>query len=82
MSSFRAGLATGLVLVLAFSVAAMADFEQGFETDTVGWDLFGGSFDAVRVPSGNGGITSATGDWHALVGIDVGGARTAGNGGG
>jgi hypothetical protein len=44
---------------------ATADFSQGFETDTSGWDVFGGVYNATRVASGTGGITSADGSWHA-----------------
>lgn len=40
-------------------------FSNGFETDTAGWNVFGGGFDATRVPSGTNGITSASGSFHA-----------------
>jgi len=49
-----------------------AGFFQGFEADAVGWDVFGGSFDASRVASGTNGITSRTGAFH--------GQLSAGNG--
>jgi PEP-CTERM motif len=51
------------------SSRAQADtivFQQGFETNNAGWDAFGGSFDAPRVPSGTNGVTSASGSFHGL----------------
>jgi hypothetical protein len=45
--------------------ATAQDYFNGFETDTAGWDVFGGPFDAVRMPDGSFGIPSASGDWHA-----------------
>ncbi|MCA9054177.1 MAG: hypothetical protein KDA75_10095 [Planctomycetaceae bacterium] len=52
--------------VMQFATAVEgADYFNGFEVDTAGWDVFGGSFDAARVPTGTGGISSAEGDWHA-----------------
>ncbi len=40
-------------------------YSNGFETDTAGWDVFGGTNDATRVASGTHGITSAAGSFHA-----------------
>ena len=40
-------------------------FFNGFETNIEGWDVFGGDFDAIRVPSGTDGVDSASGDYHA-----------------
>ncbi|MBI3465480.1 MAG: PEP-CTERM sorting domain-containing protein [Planctomycetes bacterium] len=40
-------------------------YSNGFESDTAGWDAFGGAFNATRVPSGTNGITSASGGFHA-----------------
>ena len=56
-----------LVMLLGSNISANATtiFDQGFEIDTSGWDVFGGSFDATRVASGNNGITSASGGFHA-----------------
>lgn len=56
------------------STQATIIYSQGFETDNSGWDAFGGSFDATRVPSGTNGITSASGGFHAesTVGTGVG----------
>ena len=42
-----------------------AGFSQGFEADNSGWNLFGGTNDAVRVPSGTHGVVSRTGAFHA-----------------
>jgi hypothetical protein len=66
-----------VVLLVVVSGAVRADTFQGFETDIAGWNVFGAPFDAVRVPSGTAGITSASGNWHALVGVG-----SAGNWGG
>jgi hypothetical protein len=43
-------------------------FFNGFEADISGWDVFGGSFNAVRVISGSNGVSSSSGDWRAEVG--------------
>ena len=71
--------AASTALVLSFGLAASAtasDFFNGFETDTSGWTVFGGAFDASRLPSGTNGIASATGSFHAQ------GTGAAGNWGG
>jgi hypothetical protein len=47
------------------AATARADYIQGFETDTAGWNVFGGSLDAVRVASGANGVPSASGSFHA-----------------
>lgn len=62
------------ILFLALPAHA-ADFFNGFEINTAGWDVFGGAFDAVRVPnntdaipgpdSGTDGTPSADAGWHA-----------------
>ncbi len=49
------------------SAVAHADSFQGFETDISSWDVFGGAFNATRVPSSTNGITSAAGSFHAEV---------------
>ena len=78
----------GAVLAAALASAGGAramPFFNGFETDIAGWDVFGGSFNAVRVPSGTGGITSATGAFHGLAGAAAtnwGGYTSAFPGGG
>lgn len=56
-----------LTLILSFAIAntVSANFFQGFETDTSGWDVFGGNYNATRVASGTNGITSHTGGFHA-----------------
>jgi len=53
--------------VLAFddSSNTATGFNQGFEVDVIGWDVFGGTFNATRVASGTNGITSAMGSFHA-----------------
>ncbi len=43
-------------------------FDQGFETDNSGWDVFSSGLHAIRVPSGTNGITSRTGSYHAEAG--------------
>jgi len=48
-----------------FAAAPPAPFFNGFETDIEGWDAFGGTFNATRVPSGTNGVTSRTGAFHA-----------------
>ncbi len=54
-------------LMLAATSPAQAGvlYSNGFETDIAGWNVFGGSFDATRVPSGTNSITSASGSFHA-----------------
>ena len=56
-----------MLLALSFAIAnsVSANFFQGFEVNNNGWNVFGGTFDAVRVPSGTHGITSHTGSFHA-----------------
>lgn len=41
-----------------------ADFFQGFETDNSGWNVYGGTNDATRVPSGTNGITASSGNYY------------------
>lgn len=51
------------------SSRAQADtiqFQQGFETDNSGWNVFGGQYDAARVASGTNGVASSSGGFHAL----------------
>jgi hypothetical protein len=48
---------------------------NGFESNIAGWDAFGGSFNATRVPSGTNGVASASGGFHAQ---SSGGALNAG----
>ena len=78
MQKFQtAAASTALILGMAIVAPAMAsDFFNGFETDASGWNVFGGAFDANRVPSGTNGIASATGSFHAE------GITAAGNWGG
>jgi len=46
-----------------------AAFSQGFEgLDNSGWNIFGGQYDAIAVPSGTHGIASRTGAAHGEVG--------------
>jgi hypothetical protein len=59
-------LVAGLAVTASTALASTpAPFFNGFETDTAGWNVFGGQYDAVRVPSGTDGVTSATGSFHA-----------------
>ncbi len=59
-----ASVFAALMFVTSTAQAATIQFSNGFETDNSGWNVFGGTFDATRVPSGTGGITSATGGFH------------------
>lgn len=54
-----------LTISLAIANTVSANFFQGFETDNNGWNVFGGTLDATRVPSGTNGITSHSGSFHA-----------------
>ena len=69
------------LLVIVFLAAAGSGngqtvYFQGFETDISGWDVFGGTFDAVRVASGTNSIASKTGSFHGeAVGSGVGGTE-------
>jgi hypothetical protein len=69
MRHFRS-MFTALSVVALFTLAgpsvAAPGFNQGFETDNSGWNDFGGSNDAVRVPSGTNGVPSASGSFHAV----------------
>ena len=60
-------IACGLAAFGASSSASaqVALFSNGFESDLNGW--FGLSTPAVRVPTGSGGIASASGAFHATV---------------
>lgn len=64
-------MTTRILALLAVSLlatpAAASDWTQDFESDTSGWDVFGGALDATRVPSGSHGIPSAGGAFHAEV---------------
>ncbi len=66
--------ATSLLMLAALAASGVAaastpaPFFNGFETDTHGWDVFGGQYDATRVVSGTHGVASRTGSWHAEAG--------------
>jgi hypothetical protein len=66
---FKLSAALRCALVLLAVPAASAQcvlYQQGFEVDTDGWNIFTSpTFDIVRVPSGTNGVTSADGAWHA-----------------
>lgn len=69
----RRALLTAAVAACTLSIAAVpagaaepSPFFNGFETDTAGW------FTPTRVASGTGGVTSATGAFHAEVAEDAG----------
>jgi hypothetical protein len=53
------------LLTLAIPTHAALLYQNGFETDITDWDAFGGTFNATQVASGNNGITSASGSFHA-----------------
>jgi len=75
----RVGLATIAALVAVTSNVEAALYSNGFEVDIAGWDIFAGTLDAVRVPSGTNGIPSASGSFHAT---NQNGGTAAGNWGG
>src|SRR5882762_6624930 len=52
------------LLVSTGTPVLAAPFFQGFETNNAGWDVFGGTNDALRVASGTHGGTSRTGSFH------------------
>jgi len=62
---FRAMAVCVIAAVLAVGGVAQADYSNGFETDISGWDAFGAPYNPTRVASGNNGITSASGSYHA-----------------
>lgn len=64
--------ATILTAMLSTSAVGVATadtlvHDQGFETDTATWNAPAGYGDIQRVASGTGGVTSATGGFHAVV---------------
>jgi hypothetical protein len=65
VSAIAACAALGAPAALA---TTPAPFFNGFETDIHGWDVYGGQYDATRVPSGTDGVTSRTGSFHAEAG--------------
>ena len=74
MRSCTSTIAFAAVVVALFLYAgvgsANADtvvYSQGFETDTAGWDVFGGALNATRVPSGTNAVPSAAGAFHGQV---------------
>ena len=73
-----AGTLLAGMLTWACTASASELFFNGFETDTAGWNVFGGGFDATRVASGANGVTSATGGFHA----ESSSSGSAGNWGG
>jgi hypothetical protein len=73
-----AAAAVLLATMAASPASAGVLFSNGFESDTAGWNTFGGSLNATRVPSGTNGVTSASGGFHA----ENGASGSAGNWGG
>lgn len=60
------GFAVAMIsMLIASSTYAAPVYFNGFESNIVGWDAFGGSFNATRVASGTNSITSATDAFHA-----------------
>ena len=69
-----------MFLIMMFTVTttfAVIDYQQGFETDLQGLNSYYGP--VTRVASGGGDLdaTSASGDWHAEVGLDGAGGNGA-----
>ena len=65
-SKFLVALPLSLLVFAATSPAALTPiYQNGFETTITDWDAFGGGLNATRVASGNNGITSASGSFHA-----------------
>jgi hypothetical protein len=63
-------LIAAIVVVGSASLAHAAypsNFNQGFETNVVGWDVFGAPYTPTRVSSGTGGIASSSGGFHAVL---------------
>ena len=54
------------LFVVSSAQASVQFFFNGFETDTSGWNVYGGTNDATRVPSGTNGITAATGSFYGV----------------
>lgn len=77
--TIAAALAAGTLLAASTGVAATVLYSNGFETNTAGWDVFGGGLNATRVATGTAGVPSADGAFHAQSGT---GSGAAGNWGG
>src|SRR5262245_57739010 len=60
----RAGVPDQAMQTGSTSSGLCGTYDQGFEVDTSGWNIFGPGFVIARVPSGTNGVTSATGAWH------------------
>lgn len=58
-------VAATIGMLIAGSAYAAPLYSNGFESNIAGWDAFGGTFNATRVPSGTNGIISAAGSFHA-----------------
>ena len=61
------GKLTALLAICAVSTAsasAQAWYENGFEINDAGWNVFGVGYGSTRVASGTNGVTSASGSWH------------------
>ena len=67
-------LATLLVVAALPGVtAAQTFYDNDFEVDDSGWNVFGVGYESVRVASGSNGVTSASGGWHCeTVGLAAG----------
>jgi hypothetical protein len=61
---FAVILTAGIIFQRHASADAVTTYTNGFEADTAGWS---GSGSISRISSGADGITSATGDYHAIV---------------
>lgn len=63
--SIRNLAAAAAIAAIAGAASAGPLHFNDFETDTTGWNAFGGSLNATRVASGTNGITSSGGGFHA-----------------
>ena len=63
---YKPRILIGIIVILgsAMNVAQASDYFNGFEVDTYNW------FELTRVASGNDGITSASGSYHAVSDTD------------
>jgi hypothetical protein len=75
-SALVATLAVAALPAAASAAAPPAPYSNGFENtgDGMAWGSADtqAMFDVTRVPSGNGGITSASGSWHATAAQNTG----------
>ncbi len=56
-------------LAIDNTINTATGFNQGFEVDNSGWNVLAGQYTAIRVPSGNNGVSSAAGVFHGEAGL-------------